>query len=552
MILNITKLRKKTTKIKFFFIFYFAVFSILLPISLMNNVHIKIDLFSEEPTQWLNNSNFDSTEYWFYNIKGDATDAQLNIYQGEANYKMIGDNGTYNFFSNLTQDTNWQVSENPDFPAFPDHYEINRSGACVSHYWIEGADQSVAVNWNRNLEMPVNMSDFIITSASLEAICNGTVQATPSVDNDGSEEYTGAIDVMSDSGIDTDPTGGGFQGATGDYIRYYVWISDEENNDIFEVAYNQTYNLGQDDPLIDTMEDTYMVCVPEEILIFYLSTVLSKDYKNFTISIGMRIWCEDNFWQDADNWTLMAIKSVNLTFSYEKKINQFTSASWCQIGAAIDEPNAEVTSAILRFKYKINHTWPASLSPFSEIRILLNDNFHSQSIPLTSATSSFQEAESGGFDVSKLILLGANITLSIQVFLANTFGLNKNITVSIDDVKLEISYIILEPAPDLTLVVYGLTGGIIALVTLFGLYELHFKYPPVVRRARKLRKKIQSKRKVKNPIEINNRDDILNNSYQDKIKILDLEPEPEQPELDDKIENIKQNIETEEMKKEER
>ena len=52
-----------------------------------------------------------------------------------------------------------------------------------------------------------------------------------------------------------------------------------------------------------------------------------------------------------------------------------------------------------------------------------------------------QDAKVGGFDVTNLILKNINITVSIQVFIANTFELGSNFTISIDDVYLNITYV---------------------------------------------------------------------------------------------------------------
>jgi len=103
----------------------------------------------------------------------------------------------------------------------------------------------------------------------------------------------------------------------------------------------------------------------------------------------------------------------------------------------------------------IDQTWP-SVSLNSEIRILIINNQHSETIKLSSATTSFQEAKSDGFDVSSLILKGINISLSLQVFLADNFALNRIITISIDDVYLDISYIIVESGTDWSPAFYGL------------------------------------------------------------------------------------------------
>ncbi|MHA1932222.1 MAG: hypothetical protein ACW96X_06755, partial [Promethearchaeota archaeon] len=105
----------------------------------------------------------------------------------------------------------------------------------------------------------------------------------------------------------------------------------------------------------------------------------------------------------------------------------------------------QVNNATLNFDYKIDQLWPAALSPFSELRILINDNLHSETVRLSTATTSFQEAKAGGFDISALILKGVNITLSIQLFIVDTFGLGNNLSISIDNVFLNITYTLTVP-----------------------------------------------------------------------------------------------------------
>jgi len=250
----------------------FVVISIILTSGILNliltqeyqeNKTLEIHTQSENhyTKQILEDPSFDSPiGCWNSSVEGDEKDVNATCNNDAANFEILGDKREYNFYSDLTQDGNWNASKNLNFPAFPDHYDINSSGACVSHYWREGADQSVAVNWNRTLEMPVNISDYIITSANITAIFNASVQASPSLDDSSiwGEEFTGAIDVLSDDDIDQDPTQP-FQASTGDFVRFYVLISDTENNNVFEVAYYQTWELGQDIPEISHLNDTVMV-----------------------------------------------------------------------------------------------------------------------------------------------------------------------------------------------------------------------------------------------------------------------------------------------------
>ncbi|MFX1302871.1 MAG: hypothetical protein ACFE9X_05900 [Promethearchaeota archaeon] len=89
--------------------------------------------------------------------------------------------------------------------------------------------------------------------------------------------------------------------------------------------------------------------------------------------------------------------------------------------------------------------------------------------------------------------------------------------------------------PDLSWLIYALIGGIIVLITVFTLYQTHYKYPPMVRKIRKLKKKVRKTKKTK-PILVPKRDDIIETNFQNQVKILDLDLI--QTEKADKIEKI--------------
>ncbi|GAH56816.1 unnamed protein product, partial [marine sediment metagenome] len=65
-------------------------------------------------------------------------------------------------------------------------------------------------------------------------------------------------------------------------------------------------------------------------------------------------------------------KSCDLSFTYERKIDQFSSISWGQDGDKITQITNDtivtINEAKLNFKYKINEDW-TELSPNSEFRI---------------------------------------------------------------------------------------------------------------------------------------------------------------------------------------
>ncbi|MHA1293289.1 MAG: hypothetical protein ACTSQJ_11560 [Promethearchaeota archaeon] len=378
--------------------------------------------------EWLDNPGFTTViTPWYSTSSGDDTDVNASYSSEAANYEILGDKRTFTFAEDPPLAASWTAKQNPNFPFYPDNYLINGSGCAVEHFWDEGADQSVAVSWDRNFTMPVNMSDYVITSASISAEVNGLVH------RQSYQPYSKGIEAGNDLGTNTT------QYATGDYVRFYVLISDLNKKNEYEIAYNQTSKLGQDSPRVSSIPDTYMVPITEESLIFYLTSVLSDDYYNFTMTLGMRIWCEDNYPQDSDYWKRLVISSVNLTFSYEKKIDQLTTLSWNQIGNKISGANINILNATLNFKYKVNQAWP-SASPNSELRIIINGTQHSESVKLSSATTSYQDAKNGGFDVTTLIKKDVNISLFIQLFIADEFELASKIVISIDNVSLQISY----------------------------------------------------------------------------------------------------------------
>ncbi len=102
------------------------------------------------------------------------------------------------------------------------------------------------------------------------------------------------------------------------------------------------------------------------------------------------------------------------------------------------------------------------------------------------------------------------------------------------------------PGPNLgwliSLLVYGFIGVIVVVGTIFTLYIKRWRFPPLVRKIRALRKKVSKAKKTK-PVMINKREEIIKNNLQDSVKILSLELI--QPEKIDKIENF--NIKKEEV-----
>ena len=397
--------------------------------------------------QWLKNTNFSTQSNWFYTKgpQGDNSTIDANISNGEANYIVIGENDT---FSVLAGDVNtstwygWDIYNNSDY-LLPDVTEINATGCYVYHYLDEealsgGAGQVhnfPSVHFKKNITTPEDMSDYKIISASLEVIFNASVDSN--------------VDVPGDL-VD--------QSAIWDSATFYMKIADLNLSYAFGVAEYKTTNLGQDSGPILTITDTAIPTVNESDLITALNLALEKhdNHSKFTVILGLDVYCEDNDYTgdgDQDLWKALIFKSFNLTFTYEKKIEQFTSISWNQIANTLNE-SLQIKNATLNFKYKIDYLWPTSSSPFSELTILINNNKYPETIRLSNASLIFQDAKQGGFDVTSLISKGVNISLSLQIFIANTFGLGRNITISIDDIYLNITYMKIFPDIEPTLQIF--------------------------------------------------------------------------------------------------
>jgi hypothetical protein len=384
---------------------------------------------SSDTVQWLKNSNFSSSDHWYTTFEGDTRDVNSNIDSEQANFIVVGDSGDVEV-NNQTyplEETTWSVVPNTDNVSYPQQYEINKEGCWVSHDWDEGSDQMARIEWQSEIEMPVNMSDYEITDASISSYVNATVNSnidTPKDDDDGI-----GGEALTDN-------------ATSDYVRFYVIISSLDNSTSYEIAHNQTTNLGQNSPEIIYLYDTKMETYSKERLISFLTKVLKNHQKKFRLILGMRIWSEDNTSTDDDTWENLLIKNVTLSLSYKKKINQLSSVSWKQDATKIESlktsPNdlIQIQKATLSFKYKIDKNWLDYISSQnSELRIIINNNQHPETIKLTKFIQDFQNVS---FEIKDLIRNSINIT--IQVFLADNKRLNETIKISIDDVFLELTY----------------------------------------------------------------------------------------------------------------
>ena len=178
--------------------------------NLVNEILPRSSLFLENRTdyskQMILDPNFDVGSPWNSEEFDETNDIDANLNLNQANYIVTGDKR--NFYLNGTIDgADWTNFTNPDFPILPDTYIVDSDGLYVDHVWDEGVDQTrntPSIQLKQNFTMPVNMSDYTITSASVESIFNATVTVSP---------YNwGGIDCLGDPG-DTP-----LQFATGDYV----------------------------------------------------------------------------------------------------------------------------------------------------------------------------------------------------------------------------------------------------------------------------------------------------------------------------------------------
>ncbi len=484
----------------------------------LDNVNLEKEINISAGGEWLKNNDFSSDEYWNFieGEKGDCSAINSSTIGGTANIEILGEMKNITLISetpNKSSSPAWDIFTNKNF-LLPKTREINDDGCYVSHFLDEniGGDQInnyPSIHFKKNISLTDDMSKYVITSVSLNVIVNASVDADVDTPND---DY---------SGPDPDQ-----KAILGDSITFYVEITDLENSYTFRLAENKTTYLGQQRtgyPTILNITDSPLDNKDQQFLISALTSVFESDNHNFTIILGMDIYCEDNdTGGDQDTWNYLIIKSCDLIITYERKIEKFTSISLNQIGNKIIGTNIQIKAGSFNFKYKIDQSWPSDLSPFSEVRTLLNNNPYVETIKLSSANGSFQDAKAGGYDVKSLILKDVNISVSIEFYIANTFALNRTITISIDDVSLVISYVSIKPGIDMTPYIIGLTSGIIGLVTAFSLYQFHFKYPPFVRKIRKLKKKVGKAKKLK-PIIVSAHNEIIKNNFQDQIKILNIE-----------------------------
>ncbi|MFX1326078.1 MAG: hypothetical protein ACFE8N_14095 [Promethearchaeota archaeon] len=154
-------------------------------------------------------------------------------------------------------------------------------------------------------------------------------------------------------------------------------------------------------------------------------------------------------------------------------------------------------NATLNFKYKIDSQWPTAQSINSEMKIFINNFEFEQSIKLSSMTTNYQYLAAEGFQITSFIEKDINISLSIQIFLADEFILDKNIKISFDEVSLLISYdVFLEEIPVNNFVIYLILVVLFAVIIILSGFILR-SYVLIPRKREKLNSLLSRTQKFK-------------------------------------------------------
>ena len=460
---------------------------------------------TDEP--WITNSIFqEPVDPWYPTIEGDVSDAITSSSPNQANVKVIGEAYEEQVLLNAATQSNWEAFNKSELALVPQRggvpfYGIDDDGCWCSHEWWEGdlggqPKNTPEMHWKTNVSLPVDMSDYIITSAEFSSIINASVEWW--IDTPGDNE--------SRPGQDID------QFEKYDFAQFYVEITtlDIDELNTYRIAFNQTRLLGNE--VLSLYDIEGLIGVYEtQAIIDALTNVLAVDpgHDDFAVVIGIYMYCEDNrMTTDLDDWLDMRFKTLNLTFSYVKKIDQFTAVSWNQdlnaVNRTVINSTIQITDANLNFKFKIDQNWTES-SQNSQIRIYINDRKCEPPKSLIDYVYSpeFQDAQIGGFDIVSKILPYEEFTLSIQLYLAEDFGLDHNITISITDVYLSISYTESwidppepsKPEPWIFAALLALVS--VATVCLAGYliaYQKILKYPRPVRKVRKFKRTLNKRR----------------------------------------------------------
>ncbi|MFX0074400.1 MAG: hypothetical protein ACFE96_03085, partial [Candidatus Hermodarchaeota archaeon] len=447
--------------------------------------------------QWVVNPTFDDPiePIWYSSVQGDVSDVATSTGVNQGDITVIGDSRSKEVLLNTATQSNWapfirDASEVVPQRASVPYYGIDDDGAWCSHWWWEGESggqpkNTPEMHWRTNVSMPVDMSDYNITSVSFNAVINASVDRNIDVLGDSTARWDpGIVSINQDEEFDS--------------VQFSIYISnlDVDELSFYRIAINETYALGNDTTLFYDTEGM-MGTYGDQAIIDAINNVLAVDpgHNNFTIILGIEIYCEDNYsGTDRDHWDDLRFKFLNLTFTYEKKIDKSTFGSWSQDLDAVVGSSVRIIDANIDFEYKMDNTW-VEASEYSRFLIYINDREYDPNLRFINEYSSvFRDAMPGdsGFDITDRMLPYENFTLSIQVYIAENFELGNNITISIRNVYLYLSWTEIiedqaEPFIFTALFIISLIGATVLAGYLIA-YQTYLKYPVSVRKVRRYRK----------------------------------------------------------------
>ena len=480
--------------------------------------------------EWLINNGFSGTSPWYNSEEDNSNDVSASIGGGTANFMVNGDERTFSDISGKPLISDWTAVNNTKIKLDPKYYTIDSEGCFASHNWSDPSDpgQLVSIHWDRNITLGVDMSDYNITSVSLVTTVNASVET-----DSGNCDGPGNTNSYEHPGIETITEG--TQQSTGDFVRFYVLISDIYKNQQHEVAYYQSVDLGLESGPIPYLYDLNLTNLNDETIIYHISSVLEEDpeHKTFTISLGMRILCEDNYNWDYDVFNELRIKNCDFSFTYEKIINKITTTSWNQVGPTFTSVKHNATNnitlidATLRFDYTITQLWPTSISPNAQIIIFINNNQNPITLNLERVETGWNREE---YNIKSLISVSADyVNFTIQLYIPDEFGLDQVITISIDNVYLHIWYQEIGDIPppkqpyDFTpwIIAFGIAIGAMTIGILA--YAFYFKYPAMVRKIRSLRRKIKRGKTISKPVPVKSRQQLASGRTKAQMNVLRME-----------------------------
>ena len=373
--------------------------------------------------EWLKNNGFDlPIDPWAKSKEGDNSDVN-NTADGDYAYmEVLGDSGSFSTrtFEATPNATGawWAENNSKVFPQIDadnrgdvQSYGINKYGWWAGHEFKENGqswevDRNAEVNFKRNYTTDVDLSDYEITSVYVNATINGSVMATTDA-QDGGLECPG--DTIAD------------HASVYDYARFFIAAENVEGTHKFELAFNKTKYLGLDTHAVDFrdyMSNVYLTAYDESILIAYLEAIFQNTaYNKFIITLGIEFFSEDNAQTEQDKWNYLYFNDFVLNFTYTKKMDRYSAATWSQLGNKVPiNPLAapedyQVDIAYLNFSIKIDKKFQGD-SPNSEVRALINGNKFVQTIKIDKLNETFDFIS---LDLVPIIQKGDNLTTSIQI-----------------------------------------------------------------------------------------------------------------------------------------